>query len=40
MNRPVFWRTVRDVAGCPYLAVVLAAAGVMWLWDSIRRVKR
>ena len=40
MNRPVFWRTVRDVAGSPYHAIMLAAAGVMWLWDSIRRVSR
>ena len=38
-QRRHFWRTVRDVAADPGIAVVLATAGALWLWDRIRKEK-
>ena len=31
-----FLRTARDVAGCPYMLIVLATAGVLWIIGRVR----
>ena len=39
-RRAHLWRTLRDVAADPYFAIMLVAAGALWIWDRIRRVVR